>query len=325
MRYINDDLKSKTILVTGGAGFIGSNLVFYFKNNHPMVNIVVLDNFEGFGDLKNLRGFSGKIINGDINDKELLNSLKIEYKFDYIFHQAAISDTTCLDEELVKRTNVDAYKDLLDIAVSHKAAMIYASSASTYGNLASPQKVGLEAPQNIYGLSKLEMDKLSLEYIKKDEISIIGLRCFNVYGGGESFKKTTASMILQFGHQLLADKNPCLFENSAEIYRDFIYIEDIIQANIKAMFAKKSGIYNVGTSISRSFLDVVDILQTQLGTKLSYEEIKNPYTKYYQFHTQADIIDTKKYLGFEPNYTLEDGIKAYLSEIKRTYKEGNIE
>jgi len=331
MKYINKSLKNKTILITGGAGFIGSNLAFYFQNNHPNAKVVVLDmfrsgetlsngNLKSFGHFKNLLGFKGEIISGDINDKELLKKLEVEYKFDYIFHEAAISDTTALEQDLMIKTNVNAFKDLLDLAHAHKANMIYASSAATYGDAKSPQKVGREAPQNVYGFSKLMMDHLAAEYIAKDKISIVGLRYFNVYGPREFFKNSTASMVVQFGHQLLSGKNPKLFENSDKIIRDFIFIEDIIQANIKAMHPKKSGVYNVGTGKARSFQAIVDILQNELGTKLTCKYIPNPFIGSYQFHTEADIATTKKNLGYKPRFELEDGIKSYATEIKRLYE-----
>ena len=331
MRYIEDTLENKTILITGGAGFIGSNLAFYFQEKHPKAKVVILDSFrsgetlsngnlKSFGHFKNIIGFRGEVISGDINDKVLLAKLEKEYTFDYIFHEAAISDTTALEQDLMIKTNVNAYKDLLDLAVSHGANMIYASSAATYGNAESPQRVGREAPNNVYGFSKLSMDHLSREYMKKTDISIVGLRYFNVYGAGEYFKNTTASMVLQFGHQILAGKNPRLFEDSDKILRDFIYIGDIIQANVKAMEPKESGIYNVGTGKARSFQDIVDILQKELGTSLPCEYIPNPFIGSYQFHTEADIATTREALAYEPSFEMEDGIKAYVAEIKRIYE-----
>ncbi|WP_297486037.1 ADP-glyceromanno-heptose 6-epimerase [Sulfurimonas sp.] len=331
MRYIEDDLKGKAILITGGAGFIGSNLAFYFQENHPESKVVILDSFrsgetlsngnlKSFGHFKNLIGFRGEIISGDINDKDLLLDLEVNYDFDYIFHEAAISDTTAQEQNLMIKTNVNAYKDLLDLAVAHNANMIYASSAATYGNAESPQRVGREAPNNVYGFSKLSMDHLSREYMKECDINIVGLRYFNVYGAREYFKNTTASMVLQFGHQILAGKNPRLFEGSDKILRDFIYIEDIIQANIKAMQPNTSGIYNVGTGKARSFQDIVDILQKELGTSLECEYIPNPFIGSYQFHTEADVATTKEALGYAAAYEMEDGIKAYVPEIKRIYE-----
>ena len=331
MRYIDDELTNKTILITGGAGFIGSSLAFYFQKNHPDAKVVVLDafrsgetlsngNLKSFGHFKNLIGFTGEVISGDINDKTLLKDLQNNYKFDYIFHEAAISDTTALEQDLMIKTNVNAYKDLLDLAVAHNANMIYASSAATYGDAPSPQRVGREAPQNVYGFSKLSMDYLSREYMKIADISIVGLRYFNVYGPREYFKNTTASMVLQFGHQILAGKNPRLFEGSDKILRDFIFIEDIIQANIKAMHPKQSGIYNVGTGKARSFQDIVDILQRELGTALTCEYIPNPFVGRYQFHTEADIAESIEGLGYTPRFEMEDGIKAYIAEIEHLYQ-----
>ena len=333
MRYINNDLEGKTILITGGAGFIGSNLAFYFQEQHPAARVVVLDafrsgerlsngNLKSFGHFKNLIGFTGEVISGDINDPELLRRLGCDYRFDYIFHEAAISDTTVLEQDLMVRTNVNAYRDLLELALSHGANMIYASSGATYGNAPSPQTVGREAPQNVYGFSKLMMDHLSRDMMKRQEkISIVGLRYFNVYGPREYFKEKTASMVVQFGHQLLAGKNPRLFEGSDRIVRDFVYIEDIIRANVLAMEPKQSGVYNVGTGHARSFQSIVDILQAELGTELPCEYIPNPFVGRYQFHTEADIAPTRTGLGYEPRFSLEEGIRAYVPEIRRLFEE----
>jgi len=331
MKYTDENLDGKTILITGGAGFIGANLAFYFQENHPKAKVVVYDSFrsgetlsngnlKSFGHFKNLLGFRGEIISGDINDPVGMKDLKENYKFDYIFHEAAISDTTALEQDLMIKTNVNAYKDLLEMAIAHGANMIYASSAATYGNAESPQRVGREAPANVYGFSKLSMDHLSSEYIKTADISIVGLRYFNVYGPREYYKNTTASMVIQFGHQLLSGKNPKLFVDSDKILRDFIYIEDVIQANIKAMHPKKSGVYNVGTGKARSFQDIVDILQKELGTSATCEYIPNPFIGSYQFHTEADIATSVENLGYSPNFEMEEAIKAYVPEIKRIYE-----
>jgi len=331
MKYSEENLDNKTILITGGAGFIGSNLAFYFQENHPECKIVIFDafrsgetfsngNLKSFGHFKNLIGFAGEVISGDINDPEAIEKLKVDYTFDYIFHEAAISDTTVLEQDLMIKTNVNAFKNLLDLALAHKANMVYASSAATYGDAPSPQKVGAEAPNNAYGFSKLMMDSIAREYTaKQDTISIVGLRYFNVYGAREYFKNKTASTVIQFGHQILSGTTPKLFEGSDKILRDFIYIEDVIQANIKAMHPQKSGIYNIGTGKARSFQDICDILQTQLHVDLNADYIPNPYIGHYQFHTEADITESIEFLGYQPNFELEAGIEAYLPEIKRIY------
>jgi ADP-L-glycero-D-manno-heptose 6-epimerase len=333
MRYSDVDFNNKTILITGGAGFIGSSLAFYFQENYPQSQVVVLDlfrsnltlsngNLKSFGHFKNLLGFRGDVISGDINDKALLAKLSTQYKFDYIYHEAAISDTTALEQDLMIQTNLNAFVDLLDIAVVHGANMIYASSGATYGDAQSPQRVGREAPQNVYGFSKLMMDHTARRYAQKyTNISIVGLRYFNVYGPREFFKNKTASMVVQFGHQLLALKNPKLFVDSDKILRDFIYIEDIIQANILAASPKESGVFNVGTGKARSFQSMVDILQSELGTSLVCEYVPNPYIGRYQFHTEADIQSTSDVLGYAPRFEFEEGIAAYVPEIQRLFAE----
>lgn len=332
MKYNDINFNKKTILITGGAGFIGSNLAFYFQENYPKAKVVVLDcfrsgetfsngNLKSFGHFKNLLGFKGVVISGDINDKKLLKNLEKNYKFDYIFHQAAISDTTVSEQDLMIKTNVNAYEDLLKIAIKHKANMIYASSAATYGD-SDRFEVGYEQPNNAYGFSKVMMDNITAEYLKKDlEISIVGLKYFNVYGSREFFKNKTASMVVQFAHQILKGLTPKLFEGSDKILRDFIYIDDIIQANILATNPKKSGIYNVGTGKARSFEDIVNILQNELEINNGKEYMPNPYVGSYQFFTQANIETTKKYLDYEPRFSMEDGIKAYIPEIKRLFQE----
>ena len=327
MVYNNIDFNKKTILITGGAGFIGSNLAFYFQKNFPNSHIVVFDcfrteatfsngNLQSFGHYKNLIGFKGDVICGNIiskNDMELLD----EYTFDYIFHQAAISDTRVYDQEIIIKTNVNSFYNLLNKSKKDNAIIVYASSAAAYGSLPSPQVVGNESPENPYGFSKFLMDQIADRYsIENPGMTIVGLRFFNVYGPKEYFKSSTSSMVIQLGHQILDGKAPRLFDNSHKISRDFIYIDDVIQANIKACLANKNGTYNVGTGISRNFKEITDILQKELNTNLGIEYFPNPYNDY-QMDTQADILSTKKNLSFEPKFSLEIGIKDYIPEILR--------
>ncbi len=326
------DFNNKCVLITGGAGFIGSNLAHYISKNYKNTKVIVFDifrtgerfdngNLKSFGHYKNLLGFEGEVISGDITSADDLEIIK-SIDFDVIFHQAAISDTTVNDQKIMIDTNLNAFSKLLDIAQQKGAVMVYASSGATYGNAPAPQRVGFEEPANIYGFSKLMMDKLLLQRIKEGiDIPVVGLRYFNVYGPREYYKDKTASMVLQFGHQILSQKRPRLFEGSDKIIRDFVYIDDVIQANIKACSAKKSGIYNVGTGVARSFQDIVDILKKELNSSLECEYIPNPHIGQYQFHTQADIDSTRAYLGYEPEVTLEEGIKRYIPEIKRLYEQ----
>jgi ADP-L-glycero-D-manno-heptose 6-epimerase len=329
MKYSSQDFNNKTILITGGAGFIGSNLALYFQTNYPESEIIIFDifrdeslfsngNLKTFGHYKNLIGFNGEVICGNINSKEDLKLLK-NYKFDFIFHNAAISDTRVYDQRLVMQTNLNSFYDFLELAKSNNSTLIYASSAAVYGNTTSPQIVGDESPENPYGYSKYMMDKLANNFSKKNpNLSIIGLRFFNVYGKNEFYKGKTSSVVIQFGHQILDGKPPTLFKESDKIFRDFIFIEDVIQACIKSCDVKISGVFNVGTGISRSFQDIADILQKELGTNLGNNYIDNPYNGY-QLNTKADISDTKAKLDFKPNFSLEDGIVRYIPEINDLY------
>ena len=331
MKYSKIDFNKKTILITGGAGFIGSNLAFYFQKNYPKSSIVIFDifrsdaifsngNLKSFGHYKNLVGFKGDVICGNINSKDDLSLLN-DYKFDFIFHNAAISDTRVYDQELIIRTNVNSFYDLLELSKRNNSQMIYASSAAVYGSLPSPQIVGTEGPENPYGFSKYMMDQIAFNFSKNNpSLSIIGLRYFNVYGHGEYFKSKTSSLVIQLGHQILDGKAPTLFEGSDKIFRDFIYIEDVVQSNIKACDFNINGIFNVGNGISRSFQDIANILQKEMGTNLGTNYISNPYNGY-QLDTKADISATSEQLMFKPNFSLEEGICDYLPEIKKLHNQ----
>jgi ADP-L-glycero-D-manno-heptose 6-epimerase len=324
------DFNKKTILITGGAGFIGSNLAFFLQKKYPKSSIVVFDTFrneatfsnnnlKSFGHYKNLIGYKGHVICGNINNKSDLELIN-DFDFDFIFHHAAISDTRIYDQEIILKTNVNSFYDILELTKRNNAVLVYASSAATYGSLPSPQSVGQESPENPYGFSKLLMDQMAKKYsLNNPDIKIVGLRFFNVYGPREFYKNNTSSMVTQLGLQLLNSEKPRLFEGSNKIYRDFIYIDDVIDANIKACSSLENGTFNVGTGFPRSFQDIVDILQKELRTKLEIEFFPNPYSGY-QMHTQADILSTKASLGFVPRFTLEEGIKAYVPEIKRLYR-----
>ena len=330
MMYNNIDFNNKTILITGGAGFIGSNLAFYFQENFPNSRVIIFDcfrsaeifangNLKSFGHYKNLIGFKGSIICGNINNQADL-ALLGDYKFDYVFHQAAISDTRIFDQEIVLKTNVNSFYNLLSIAKKNRSVMVYASSAATYGNQPSPQTVGKESPENPYGFSKYIMDQIANQYSNENpDLTVVGLRFFNVYGPKEYFKGSTSSMVIQLGHQILDGKAPRLFIGSDQIFRDFIYIDDILQAIIKACKPKKNGTYNVGTGISRSFQDIADILQNELNTDLGTDYFPNPYDGY-QTHTQANISSSKNNLGFLPQVSLEQGIKRYIPDIKLLHR-----
>ena len=231
---------------------------------------------------------------------------------------ALYSTMYIINVQQMNKQNLINY-DLLEISKKDGAVMVYASSAATYGNLPSPQTVGKESPENPYGFSKYIMDQIAIRYSKENpDLTMVGLRFFNVYGPREYYKANTSSMVIQLGHQILDDKIPRLFKGSDQIFRDFIYIDDVLQASVKACDPKQNGTYNVGTGISRSFQDIADILQKELGTDLGTEYFPNPHDGY-QIHTQANISTSKDNLSFEPKISLELGIKSYIPEIKRLH------
>ncbi len=301
-------------LVTGGAGFIGSNLAKALEKKYTNSKVYVLDDFSS-GHFKNLIGFGGEVITGDLSRGELWEWLKVNFQFDVVFHQGAITDTTVQDQRRMMEVNTDSLRYILDACLHWKSKLIYASSAGVYGNSKPPMKEeeGLK-PENIYGFSKLIMDRIAMNFVEEHpEIQVVGLRYFNVYGPGEHYKGKTASMIYQLYGQMKEGKRPRLFK-WGEQRRDFVYIEDVIRANLLAFEGNVSGVFNVATGVPRSFNEIVDILNRYLGTNYEVEYFDCPY-EFYQNFTQADLSKAREFLGYEPLYSLEEGIRDYLERL----------
>lgn len=312
------------ILITGGAGFIGSNLAKKIQDCFPESQITIFDkfnnsekrfngNFKYFGDYKNIIGINCNIVVGDISSEyDVINLLNSHY--DIIFHQAAVSDTTVLNQEEVLKTNLSTFPLFLDYCKRNHSKLVYASSAGTYGNSSAPNMVGQgEFPENVYGFSKLSMDLCTRNFIKiNPDVHVVGLRYFNVYGPGEIYKRRTSSMILQLARQAIFNKRVKLFKYG-EQKRDFVYIDDVVQANVNAIYGKP-GIYNVGTGKSRTFLEIIQNLELNLQTKIPIDFIDNPYT-FYQNNTLADLSDTFDSIKYKPMYSLEEGVKHYITTI----------
>jgi len=303
-------------LITGGAGFIGSNLARALKEKYPEARIFVLDDFSS-GHFKNLLGLEAEVITGDVRDRSLWEYLRKNFRFDAVFHQAAITDTTVEDQKLMMETNADAFRLLLDSALRWGAKVIYASSAGVYGNTPPPmrEEEGL-LPENVYGYSKLSMDFIAKRYVEEyPHLQITGLRYFNVYGPREEYKGKSASMVFQLALQMLKGKRPRIFK-WGEQKRDFVYVKDAVRANLLAFEKGVSGVFNVGTGRARSFNELVEILNRELGTSYKPEYFDCPYD-FYQEHTEADLTKAREALGYEPLYSLEEGVKDYLPYIKK--------
>ena len=289
------------ILVTGGAGFIGSNTALELeKQGHE---VTIADNILA-GTRDNLKEFKGTFLNMDVS-----KPFDLKEKFDIIIHEAAITDPRFKDDEEMIRANTEGFKNIINLALNNKAKLIYASSASLYGNGPVPMKEEQEKDLlSAYSKSKLAMDKLAEKYF--DKLHIVGLRYFNVFGHREAHKGRPASMIYHLAKQMKSGKRPRIFK-FGEQKRDHIYIKDAVDATIKAINAKKSGVYNVGTGIATSFNNLVKTLNQVLGTNLKPEYFDNPYEGTYQNNTQADTAKAEKYLGFKASYSLKQGIEDY--------------
>jgi len=295
-------------LITGGAGFIGSNLAAALANR-PGAEVVVADDFSS-GEWRNLLHVDSEVRAADCDAPALLKDIT-DGRFEAVLHQAAITDTTIMDQRRMIEVNTNAFADLLAASAESGTRVVYASSAGVYGNSPAPNTVGGgEEPENIYGFSKLAMDRIAARWHERHPAAIVGLRYFNVYGPGESHKQKTSSMILQLYQQLKAGKRPRLFKHG-EQRRDFVYIRDVIGANMAALEAPRSGICNVGSGMSRCFNDIIANLGRLLKQDLEVDYFDNPYD-FYQNHTEAEMSATTKLLDWRPEWSLEDGMKEYI-------------
>ncbi len=299
----------KHIVVTGGAGFVGSNLVLELARRYPEAALTVVDDFRS-GYFKNLEGFKGDVIAANLagfDTKHYLGGRKV----DLLFHLASITDTTDHNQFRQVHDNVESFRNLLAYFEGRKTRVVYASSAATYGIAAGVNKVDQEpAPANVYAFSKVQLDNLARLFAAANPTQIVvGLRYFNVYGPREAHKGAASSMILQLAQQIRKGEAPRIFKNGEQM-RDFVYVKDIVNCTILAARARKSGIYNAGSGVPRSFNDIVANLNRVLNTTWQPYYIDNPHA-HYQPHTEADLTETTKALRYTPKYTLETGIDDY--------------
>lgn len=299
-------------LITGGAGFIGSNIAKRLATESDN-EVILLDDFST-GHFKNLIGFNGDVIAGDVCLKDWWEKVG---KVDVIFHQAAITDTTVADQKRMLEVNVEGFRNILDFAVKFGVErVIYASSAGVYGNGPCPMREDqVPTPENIYGFSKAIMDNIAMSWAKRyPKMRIIGLRYFNVYGPGEFNKGKAASMIYQLYLQMKSGKRPRIFKYGEQM-RDFVYVKDVVVANMMALDCDVSGVYNVGTGKAENFNYVIECLNKALGTSYEPEYFDNPYD-FYQNKTEADLRRAKAILNYRPQWRLEDGIKDYIAYLE---------
>ncbi len=286
------------LVITGGAGFIGSNLTLALQEKFPDARLTVIDDFRS-GDFKNLAGYRGDFV--------AQNLATLDWH-----DQFGDENTTNHDQFEQVHDNIESFRRLLNFARPTKTRIIYASSASIYGAAA---KASMEsngaAPANIYSFSKVIMDNIAMrEANESPDWIIIGLRYFNVYGPREAHKGIPASMIYHLSKQMKAGQRPRIFKHG-EQKRDFVYVKDAVEGSIGALDAQTSGIYNLGSGQARSFNELVDVLNKCLATNFQPDYIDNPHAHYQNF-TQADLTRARSALGYEPRFPLEEGVRDYM-------------
>ena len=297
-------------IITGGAGFIGSNLTLALQEKFPDAHLRVIDDFRS-GDFKNLAGYHGDFVAENLATLDWAAKCGDE-KFDAIFHLASITDTTLHDQFVQVHDNVESFRRLLNFARPTKTRIIYASSAAIYGpaTKASVESNGA-APANVYAFSKVIMDNMARRAaVESPDWIIIGLRYFNVYGPREAHKGVPSSMVYHLAQQMKAGKRPRIFKHG-EQKRDFVYVKDVVKGTIRALDAQASGIYNLGTGQARSFNELIGVLNKCLGTNFEPDYFDNPHAHYQNF-TQADLTNARNALKYDPRFSLEEGVRDYM-------------
>jgi ADP-L-glycero-D-manno-heptose 6-epimerase len=307
---MNMAASSPKFIITGGAGFIGSNITLALQEKFPNAHLTVIDDFRS-GNFQNLAGYRGDFVAENLARLDWREKFADE-KFDAIFHLASITDTTLHDQFVQVHDNVESFRRLLNFAQPTKTRIIYASSAATYG---AATEVSVEsngaAPANVYAFSKVIMDNIARRAATESpDWIIVGLRYFNVYGPGEAHKGVPASMVYHLAQQMKAGQRPRIFKHG-EQKRDFVYVKDVVEGSIRALNPQTSGIYNLGTGQARSFNELIVVLNKCLGTNLQPDYFDNPHPHYQNF-TQADLTRARSALGYQPQFSLEEGVRDYM-------------
>jgi|TARA_B110000014_G_C20010372_1_gene523832 UDP-glucose 4-epimerase len=294
--------------VTGGAGFVGSNIVkLLVKENH---DVLVIDNMHT-GKKENLEEIFDKI---EFCELDIRNILELENKIkdvDGIFHEAALTivQESFLMEEEYYDVNVKGTENIFKIAEKYGIKVVFASSSSVYGNT---EKIPIienneRNPINPYGKTKLEDEFLAEKYSKKG-VSIIGLRYFNIFGKGQT--GSYAGVITKFVNQLKEKKSPIIFGDGSQI-RDFIFVEDIAQSNLSAMLSKINfGFFNIGTGKTTTILQLAKFLIKLYNLEIS-PEFSDPLDGDVQ-KSQANIKKTQQLLNWTYKIDIEEGLEKMI-------------
>jgi len=307
------------IVVTGGAGFIGSNLV-HALNQHGRDDILVVDDMTDGVKFRNLADCE---IHDYLDKDDFLARIRSNQDFgvlDSVIHLGACSVTTEWDGRYMLENNYEYSKQLLGYCLPRKIPFQYASSAAVYGNgTAFGVDRKNEIPINPYAYSKHLFDQTVRRLMDSAESQVAGFRYFNVYGPREQHKGSMSSVAYHFDKQVLNDGCVKLFEGSGgyghgEQRRDFVYVGDAVDVNMWFLeHPELSGIYNVGTGCSQCFNDVARaVIQWHGRGDIEYipfpEQLKNSY----QSFTEADISNLRE-VGYQGNFkSVEEGVPLYL-------------
>lgn len=307
------------IIVTGGAGFIGSNLVWQLLDQEAAVKLHVVDDFSS-GSFKNLSGFNGDMVAKPCEELDweaqfgtLDNSAD---PVGLIYHLASITDTTVDDERLMVWRNVEGFRRVIRFAIPRNIPVVYASSGATYGQVDGVMREDQPPkPANVYGFSKTILDNLAREAAAMGDAPVVGVRYFNVYGPREAHKGKMASMVYQLYSQMKRGERPRVFRDGGHL-RDFVYVKDAVAGTILAASCERPGVYNIGCGRATSFNDVIAQLNSALGTNLEPEYIDNPYEAFYQHYTEADLTRAREALRYEPKWMPAEGIADYVAWLE---------
>jgi ADP-L-glycero-D-manno-heptose 6-epimerase len=318
------------IIVTGGAGFIGSNIVRGL-NERGCADILVVDDLSDGAKFRNL--VDCEIL--DYLDKDdfidrLQRGIAPAEPVQAVFHQGACTRTTEQDGRYMMRNNFAWSRRLLQFCIECGAAFIYASSASVYGGGAAfAEHRANEAPLNIYGYSKFLFDQYVRRVLPAARGQIAGLRYFNVYGPREQHKEDMASVVWHLSRQLEHGENPRLFGGcdghaDGEQRRDFVYVGDVVDVNLWFLdHPDRSGIFNVGTGVSRSFNALAAAVIHWYGRgAIEYVPFPDQLRGRYQSSTRADL-NALRAAGYDrPFRSLEEGVPLYLEWLRVQGKTG---
>ncbi len=307
------------VIVTGGAGFIGSNIVKGL-NDKGIDNILIVDNLEKAEKHKNLNKikFYDYVDKRDFNVEEFLQNNKVEA----VFHQGASSNTMETDGRYMMKNNYECTKETFLACQKHNVRLFYASSASVYGNgdKGFIEKEECEYPLNVYAFSKYQFDRFLNLNIKHLGSQVVGLRYFNVYGPQENHKGRMASVAFHMFNQIKNNEPMKLFEGSQNFKRDFIYVDDVVAVNMFFFEHQSiSGIYNCGTGNAESFCEIANALKEKYTeAKIEYIPFPESLVGKYQTFTQSDITSLRKAGYNKPFISLKEGTLKYADILENS-------